>query len=96
MRQSGRFDLKSQLRIAVDRYVDERGAETHGYFGSNVVINNDILMVAPPGDPTRASNQRDAVLFSRNQHEHVGTDERNCIAGYATRQEGRIRAQRRA
>jgi hypothetical protein len=41
--------------------------ENHGYFGSSVVVKNNALTVAAPGDPTHGSKQKGAVLvFSRD------------------------------
>jgi len=54
---------------SLEATVESDDEENHGYFGLNVVIKNDVLMVAAPGNPTRASNQRGAVLvFSRDQN----------------------------
>ena len=54
---------------SLEATVESDDGENHGYFGLNVVIKNDVLMVAAPGNPTRASNQRGAVLvFSRDQN----------------------------
>jgi len=52
---------------SLDATIGTDDEENHGYFGSNVVVKNDNLIVAAPGDPTHASNQRGAVLvFSRD------------------------------
>tara|TARA_B110000977_G_scaffold72086_1_gene97647 strand:- start:7 stop:2268 length:2262 start_codon:yes stop_codon:yes gene_type:complete len=52
---------------SLEATIETDDEENHGYFGSNVVIKNEILIVAAPGDPTHASNQRGAVLvFSRD------------------------------
>jgi len=54
---------------SLEATVESDDGENHGYFGLNVVIKNDVLMVAAPGNPTHASNQRGAVLvFSRDQN----------------------------